>query len=83
MKDWYQPDEIWEVFGIKTREQYVYLHVYEARFYAGVLEAVVCAYTTARLLPSRSYSAASVMPAPAPTKRPMGWYWSNSISGAK
>lgn len=55
MKDWYQPDEIWEVLGIKTREDYVHRHVFEARFHAGVPEDIVRAYATVSQLMAQAW----------------------------
>jgi hypothetical protein len=55
MKDWYQPDEIWRHFGIKTREEYVQRHVFDAPFHAGVPEDIVRAYGTAGQLMAQAW----------------------------
>lgn len=50
MEKWYEVDEIWPVFGIKDRAEYVQRYVLEGRFHTKVPEDIVKSYQTAEHL---------------------------------
>jgi len=53
--DWYEPEHIWEIYGIKTRDQFVKRFVVEGKFHENVPEDISKSFITVSYLLAHSY----------------------------
>lgn len=53
--DWYEPVDIWDVFGVNSREEFVARYVVEGKFHKNVPEDISTSFITVSYLLAHSY----------------------------
>ncbi|MFC4633347.1 hypothetical protein ACFO3O_05480 [Dokdonia ponticola] len=53
--DWYEPENIWDIYGIKSRDEFVARYVVEGKFHKNVPEDIEKSFVTVSYLLAHSY----------------------------
>jgi hypothetical protein len=55
MKEWYEIDDTWSIWGIRTKEEYAQRFVIEGKFHASIPEDILKSYRTAEYLMAHAW----------------------------